>query len=428
MSSQVFFVGTNREVAHHAAPFNNALNYQIIEPDAVVNHATAGDLAIFFSEHFDRFRNAIHQLREKRVATLYMIDGILEWRNAWENRGDEPACPFTMRPVLSDKVACIGPSQYRVLQNWGNNGKVELVGIPRLEPLKNLKKRQRDASPFRVMIATAKCPSYTENDRANLHRCLIDLKNHTDAQGIEVIWRLTAGLEELLGVKNNLANVSGQDLADQLANVDALITTPSTTILESMLLDLPTAVVDYNNCPGYLRTAWSITSESQIETQIKELSSPPESKMMFQRQSLVDSLYLESNATNRMLDLIDHMQSHAERTNSLNFPANLLANSGPSVPSIGFNSAAAFPEYDEFKSSDLTMTQTELAHSRREIEHLQSEIRQLKSELGEAHQIFDEINSHPIAGPIVKVRQKLLETIQKFKESKPRPETNSSNC
>ena len=90
---QIYFVGDEAEVAHQVAPLEPFLNLQIASPDEVLRIARPGDLAIFFSEHFHRFRNAWYQVHQAGCLTLYAIDGILEWRNAWENREDEPACP-----------------------------------------------------------------------------------------------------------------------------------------------------------------------------------------------------------------------------------------------------------------------------------------------------------------------------------------------
>ena len=65
MNQQVFFVGTRAEVQHHAAPLSGQIQYKIVDSADVVAAAQPGDLAIFYSEHFDRFREAIQQLKEK---------------------------------------------------------------------------------------------------------------------------------------------------------------------------------------------------------------------------------------------------------------------------------------------------------------------------------------------------------------------------
>lgn len=423
MAKQILFVGTHDEVAHHAAPLADWIDYQIVEPEKVTDRAKAGDIAIFFSEHFDRFRHAIVQLQTARVATLYMVDGILEWRNAWVNRTDEPACPFTMRPVLCDKVACIGASQFRVLRSWGNGPKVEIVGIPRLDRLKSLNKRRRlDGQPFRLMVATAKCPSYTAADQENLRRCLTDIRDFADRSGdVEVLWRLTADWDQKLGIQNDLSSIDGQELAHQLTTVDAVVTTPSTTVLEAMLVDLPTAIVDYNNCPNYCRSAWRITAANQVESQINELKSPPAEKMLFQRHVLADSLYLETSATERFAELVDKMQKLLIANPGGDFNQPLL--SPPKAAAGEFDSAALFADFQEFQIDDVTALQTQLAHARREIDHLNRQLTDLRAELGEAHRIFDEINGHPIAGRVVKARQKMLDIMQKLRGNSTQPET-----
>ncbi|MEM9412873.1 MAG: hypothetical protein AAGA30_17310, partial [Planctomycetota bacterium] len=59
--------------------------------------------------------------------------------------------------------------------------------------------------------------------------------------------------------------------------------------------------------------------------------------------------------------------------------------------------------------------------------HLNRELTQARHELAQAHQIFDEINRHPIAGPIVKIRGRILEWLSRFGQKKsvlPHPSSN----
>ena len=73
MVQKIYFVGTHAEVAHHAAPIEEIMPLEIVSASEVVEKAKRGDLAVFFSEHFDRFRDCVIQLKSKNVATLYMI-------------------------------------------------------------------------------------------------------------------------------------------------------------------------------------------------------------------------------------------------------------------------------------------------------------------------------------------------------------------
>ena len=435
MSQQIYFVGTPEEVAHHHAPLDGRMAYQIVDAADVTQLARAGDLAIFFSEHFDRFRSAIANLKTKNVGTLYLIDGILEWRNAWENRSDEPACPFTMRPVLADKAACIGNAQARILCGWGNFEKVEVVGIPRLDSLTRQKRylntrsdsQSSNSSPARLLVMTAKFPSYTPEQRQQLIGSLKDLQSHLQGRTeVSVTWRLTAGLDKEIGVENQLGSLSGKELATVLEQTDAVISTPSTAILESMLLGVPTATIDYTNSPAYLNTAWRISAADQIASEVSALLAPSEERLQFQRSLLADALQLGEPATQRLENLISEMlrlQSEPQVTSSDSAIARPLLTPPAAEFAHGFDHSAMFSSFAEFQSDDKVQLQAELAHARREILHLQRQLKQIETELGQAHQIFDEINNHPVAGRIVKIRQRLLTLFKKYKPSNIQPES-----
>ncbi len=420
----VYFVGRPDVVAHHAAPLAAHREIHILEPADVVARAEPADLAIVTTEHFDQNRECIQLLRERRVATLYMIDGILEWRNAWENRPDEPACPFTMRPVLSDKVACIGPSQARVLIGWGNHGKTEIVGVPRFDSL--LARPVRPVShqgPFQLLVMTAKCPAFTTDQRDDVIRSLSDLQEwleqnpRINGRPVQVHWRLTGGLDRAIGVANETTDLTGRELVDQIDACDAVISTPSTGVLEAMLLQRPTAILDYTNSPAYVSSAWSITSARHLDRVIPELLDPPPRKLLFQRQQLEDALLLGGQSTERMLSLVDAMLEHAARlakdASEWRFPASMLEPPTQALETLVH--PMIYPEYPEFAEEDVRVLQTEWAHARREIAHLQSRIEQLESELGQAHEIFDQIRRHPIAGPIVRARESIMSFLSRMR-------------
>lgn len=420
MSEQsVFYVGTLAEIGHHAEPLSDALPLKTVTADQVVELARPGDLAIFFSEHFHRFRKAIGELRERNVATLYAIDGILEWRNAWENRPDEPASPFTMRPVLSHKVACIGRSQARILRSWGNQGQIEVVGLPRLDSLRSRKPRSA-GDTFRLLITSAKWPGFTEKQVANAVtgftalREWIDAHPEVEGRRIEPCWRLTEGLAEKVGVENQLRDVRGSDLASCLADADAMITMPSTAMLEGMLQGIPVALLEFNLCPRYVPAAWEINRGDSIGEVIRELASPAESKMSYQETLLHDTLELGESATERMVKLCEEMLGVAracvEKDQTVSFPPQIL--DGPmesSAEATGFDHTSIYPQHEALAEQDLVTLQIALADANRELDQRQARIEQLEKELGQAHEIFDEINQHPVAGPIVRARQRLID-------------------
>ncbi|MDB4766212.1 hypothetical protein OAG71_00845 [bacterium] len=421
-TSKVYFVGTPAEVGHHIGPVEKHLDVEIIDPADVLKVASAGDVAMFFSEHFDRFRQSVIELKQKNVATIYMIDGILEWRNAWENSTDEVACPYVMRPVLSHKVACIGENQARVLNGWGNAEKTEIIGVPRFDRYVEHASPQtmgKKAERFRLLVMTAKTPAFTDDQWATVRQSIADVKAYADqhSDSVEVIWRLTGGLDSEFGLEGSASDLTGSQLCDQLNQVDAVISTPSTAVVESMLAGKPTALLNYYDCPSYLNLAWTISHAKQLDSVVDQLKDPAPRKMHFQDQQLQQMLYRESSASERLIRLVRTMQEvaaeHVFKGIPLDFEPNLLPQ--PQLSPVTFNSQAMFPEAMEFAESNLNETQAQLAHARRHADHLNRRIEQLESELKQAHQIFDEIHQHPIAGPIVRIRERVLTTLQNVK-------------
>ena len=442
MRQSIYFAGRESEVLHHAAPILGSsladrFHVAVEQPDSIFQKAQPADLVVVYSEHFDRFRNLIRSMKSRRVATLYMIDGILEWRNAWENLPQEPACPFTMRPVLSDKAACIGLGQFLVLAQWGNENQLELVGVPRLDPLVEAY-RVRLASQqvslvektdFRILVSTAKCPGFTPQQVSTTLESLRNLKawlaSEERFQDCEVVWRLTGDLATELNVENAIS----QPLLKQLEETDLVITTPSTLMLEAMLMGLPVVLLNYHACPVFVPSAWQIASKDQMQPTFESLldKASYRRRMHFQNSILHRELAVgrSGDATSRFCELADRMLEKAKVQTSagespLEFSSRLLPagtdDGGAAIPF--WHQAAMYPEFNEFENNDYAALQAELAHSRREIDLLHREIDQLKSELQEAHDIFDQIHQHPIAGPVVRIRQKILNWINRHPKSK----------
>ena len=116
------------------------------------------DLAILSSESDPQVARLIPPLQRAGVPVLFIADGILEWRNTWVNpiSLDYEYGSGLLMPVLSDKICCIGPSHKRWLEYWGNQGKCELTGMPRLDAIADTLAEKRSQmlaqieTPFRT--------------------------------------------------------------------------------------------------------------------------------------------------------------------------------------------------------------------------------------------------------------------------------------
>ena len=391
MPLPVYYVGTPSEVEHHARPLADAFDIRIEDAEDVVRLARPGDVCIFYNEFFPRYRLVAHELVQKQCATLYAMDGVSEWRNLWEFPPGI-SCLWTLRPILSHKVACVGRSQARLFESWGATNQCEIVGIPRLDALFGSLPRVRPVGqPFTILIATAKCPGFDREQLRKTTQSLSDLKKwldrHPFVKGVPIrpLWRVTQGLDTHLGVENSLRDTTGKDLAKALARVDAMITTPSTAMLEGMIQQIPVALLDYHNCPHYVPAAWAITARSHFDQVLPELVTPPPAKMLWQQHLLHDALECASPSLPRLCDLIHRMHELAAQClgegRPLSFPDHILRRPTEEPPAHGppMDYERLFPGNPAFANYDVLRLQAEVADLREAAATLAADLRDLSN-------------------------------------------------
>jgi hypothetical protein len=306
-----------------------------------------------------------------RVPILILCDGILEYRNTWAH----PKLPdgSMFQPVMGHKLACLGRAPARILESWGNVGKCEIVGLPRLDHFFSTTPPPiRPNGPWRLLVTTAMTPAFDDQQFEITLASLRALKQKLDSmpkisgRPIEVNWRLTGGIAANLGLPE-VDLRQAPSLLDSIDQADAVVTTPSTIFLESAIRKRPTALLDFHNCPQYLTPAWQISAVSQIEGVLHELVTPPPAKLLFQETALHDQLECRTPAQERLVRLIETMVEigrKASMTHSpLQFPARILTDEqcGFTHVPAEFNLASLFEKNEAFQQKDLQRMQVELS-------------------------------------------------------------------
>lgn len=341
-------------------------------------------------EEASALRKAFEQ---NRIPTLVLADGILDYCNTWQHPDLADGSMF--QPLLAHKIACIGNGQARLINSWGNAGKCEVVGLPRLDGLASQHPNQ-SSETFRLLVATATTPAFTPDHRSTVARSLRALKEHLESaktiagRKIEVSWRLTDNLDEELGFKQ--PDDSQPPFSKALQNADAVITTPSTLYLESILAKRPTAILDFLNRPQYVPSAWSITSTEQIETIISELAQPAAAKIQFQDFILQEQLQTSESATQRMVSLVTTMieSGAAARKNNkpLELSPNILSATQPQFES--YSLADLFPANETFKLQEVARLQVELSQAIKRMESMPVELTEKNVQISQLQAHLDE--------------------------------------
>jgi hypothetical protein len=346
---------------------------------------------------------ALRRIYESRqIPILILADGILEYRNIFEH--PDLANGAVFQPIIGHKLACIGRGQARIIESWGNVGKCEVVGFPRLDSLVNsVAAPINKAGPFRLLICSANTPAFTEVQRLSVLESLAHIKSRFEGNPLvngrptEVTWRLTDGLDEELGFSPSPLREELPSLLETIDNSDAVITTPSTIFLESVLKGRPTAILDFHNTPHFVPAAWMINAPKHLNTILGELANPPTAKMLFQNYVLHDQLECSSAATPRLLKLISELVAigdEARRTKSkLEFPPRILADSNHGFARVeaGFSMADLFPDNSVLKNNDVGQLQLELNLAIQRMGEVPDQLFRLLQQLEERNERLDEL-------------------------------------
>lgn len=353
--------------------------------------------------------SALRKLLERNtIPILILSDGIIEYRNTWEH--PELVDGSIFQPLFGHKLACIGRGQARIVESWGNAGKCEVVGLPRLDET-GVAPAVNNSGPFRLLVATANTPAFDEDQRRLVVRALKGLKNwfsgHTEIRNsssnrpIEVVWRLSDGLgsELEIGEEVDPDNDPRPPISDVIESVDAVITTPSTIYLESVLRKRPTALLDFHNSPKYFSAAWEIGSEDRIGQVVDELANPPNHKMLFQEFVLQDQLEIGSPATARMVKLINLMVeagvSARGSHQTLKLPARILPDSQLGFSSVpeSFNFESLYPDAGTTSrnepSDEIKRLKIELAAAIKRLEQMPIEIAEKDRHIVQLNRMLD---------------------------------------
>jgi hypothetical protein len=348
------------------------------QPDRVDRHRP--DCVMCVNDFDYGVAQCLGRARELGIPSLVLQDGILEWRCQYENPlfGSGGGAP-QHQPVLADKIACIGRQSARQIAAWGNTDKVEVTGMPRLDHLLT-----RPPSPVRrpgrrILVMTAKKPGFTAAQTEITLRSLRDLQQYlAGRQDVEVVWRVSPAVANRLGVANQFQQASSRELREVLESVDAVLTTPSTAMLEAMLLNRPTAALDYHQVPRFVPTSWTISAAEHIPAVVDELLNPAPRKMSFQQDCLRDCLECEGSASLRVVALIQALVAVARRLRATGqpwrLPGGLLGRQELAAPSPPVPLCELYPDQALYREQDVTRLQVHLARLQKQNERLRAEL------------------------------------------------------
>lgn len=351
------------------------------EFDAEVFSKIKPDLVLITSGVLHEEMRFIEEARHQNIPSLALQDGILEWRCQYENPlFGSGGGPPQHQPVMADKIGCLGHQSARQMAAWGNAAKVEVTGMPRLDRILQSQTWRPPARPGKtLLVMTAQKPWFDDKQRNLVLQSLRDLKEFLSSKPeIQVLWRLTRDIPGILGVENHETDKGEAGLIRLIESADAVITTPSTAAIESMMLSRPVAFLDYTNSPRFFPAVWQISAKSHLSTAVADLLNPGAAKMAYQNDILNDVLQNTEPSASRVFDLIlkmvEEFRDQLRKRQSVALPPAML-DSTPIFVSYLPLLAALYPGHQIFSEANPTRLQSRLAAAVKENEMLKRRLR-----------------------------------------------------
>jgi len=220
-----------------------------------------GTKIVVVTDLFDpRCVRALRMARRVGAKTILMMDGITDWRNTFANPRVGDAF---LRPAPVDLICCSGMVDCRVLSTLGNAAAP--TGLPRIENEFRIESFVQRSGP--ILVATANNPAFNDEERSRLVDALRQIKQASQWARCQIVWRLTDGLADEVGVRNQEGS-----LAEAFAGCIAVITTASTLQVEAMRAGKPTAILHPHDTPIWQPAAWvwqPVESQNITELQCK---------------------------------------------------------------------------------------------------------------------------------------------------------------
>ncbi len=334
----------------------------------------AFDLVLTNDESGALAAQALPGLAARGVPSLHLADGVLEWRNCFAHPrdADEQCGMPLMRPLQSSKFACLGASQARLLEAWGNVGRVEITGSPRFDPLGATRRCQAPPSAPRVLVASARTPGFDAAQRAVARQAFLDLSPVLAAlygrgRIRELVWRLSEPLADIPGA---VTTGDPPPLAEQLAGVDLVVCQPSTVAIEAMILGKPVVLIDYSGVPELLRAAWHIREAGAIARVLDEVLEATPERCWWQDFLVADQVRADGAATARVVALATAMIAAGRSARASGEPLQLPARMLPAAAGLDHaetlvaDLAALAPRHPLFARQDQARLAAELGNAR----------------------------------------------------------------
>ena len=256
----------------------------VCQASMVITHSYLSPRANYF----------ILQAKARGIPTLFLVDGPLEWSNSYHNPSLRKTNRFfhgyLMEPLIHDAILTVSPAQASYLA-FRNPGRDITYMTYKNKRITSVTSAPPSVKRWQFLITTAKTPYFEDTEKHNLIHLLRHLIAVLEQSGYSYVFRIfDDALIEALSPKGNLLDGS---FAEALQQVECVIGTPSSVLLQSMASEKPTGTLIYRDSPLFYQTGWLVGDLYSLEATLASMISREETRMGFQTYCLEQNLSQE---------------------------------------------------------------------------------------------------------------------------------------
>lgn len=306
---------------------NNTVDVEVMESETQLRTC---DLFLTHSEYDDEYIEKILMAKSAGVCTALLPDGIFEWRNSFEHppRIYSGLGQEVWSGIVSDYFLAFGVYQKALIRALSPHTKVKVIGVPRFDEMTGLYDKRKISKITKknvtILVCSSRTPGFCQYDSSAFVDCCQDIReyfsNIGDSLGvnIQLKWRVTEKYAVEIGLSEKEANSGAGDLATMLDESDVIFCSPSTLILEAMLMKKPVVLFDYTGGPVSVACAWNIFCKKHIEMVAEDVLLMREERFKFQESTLLNHIYFsEVSASKNLLSFISGEPFDEGKTHSV---------------------------------------------------------------------------------------------------------------
>ena len=305
------FVGLVGEIPErYRGVFKFASKKAYLRAAALVTQAR---LVITHSHLSPRANYFILQSRARGIPTLLLVDGPLEWSNSYLNPSLRKTNPFfrgyLMEPLIHDAILAVSVAQAGYLAFRNPDRDISFMTYEN-KRLSSVRQAAPSASRWQFLITTAKTPYFNDTEKNNLIHLLRQLTAALEQGGYSYVFRIfDEALQEALSPQDNLLQGSFEEVLQQ---VECVIGTPSSVLLQSMASDKPVGTLIYRDSPLFYQSGWLVGDLYNLDATLASMISREDTRMDFQTYCLEQNLSQEDFFT--VMDRLLKQQPRREKT------------------------------------------------------------------------------------------------------------------